>query len=43
MNRLPLWRTLAAALGDRYWDAAVAEGLGDTPATYHPPPALAGG
>ena len=43
MNRLPLWRTLAATLGDRYWDAAVAEGLGETPATYHPPPALAGG
>jgi ER-bound oxygenase mpaB/B'/Rubber oxygenase, catalytic domain len=43
MNRLPLWRTLAETLGDRYWDAAVAEGLGGTPATYHPPPALAGG
>jgi hypothetical protein len=34
---------LAEMLGDRYWDAAVAEGLGDTPASYHPPPALAGG
>jgi hypothetical protein len=43
MNRLPVWRTLAEMLGDRYWDAAVAEGLGETPATYHPPPALAGG
>jgi hypothetical protein len=43
MNRLPVWRSLAESLGDRYWDAAVAEGLGDTPASYHPPPALAGG
>jgi hypothetical protein len=43
VNRLPLWRTLAETLGDRYWDAAVAEGLGDDPASYHPPPALVGG
>jgi hypothetical protein len=42
LNRLPLWRGVAATVGDRYWDAAVAEGLGDAPATYHPPPALAG-
>ena len=43
MSRLPLGRSLAALVGDRYWDAAVAEGLGTATASYHPPRALARG
>jgi hypothetical protein len=43
LNRLPLWRSVATLLGERYWDAAVAGGLGDEVPTYRPPPALAGG
>lgn len=43
MNRLPLWRSLATTLGDKYWDAAISGGLGQEPAAFHPPPALAGG
>ena len=43
MNRLPLGRTLATAIGDRYWNAAISGGLGDQPADFHPPPALVGG
>jgi mpaB/rubber oxygenase-like protein len=43
ISRLPLWRSLAALIGDRYWDAAVAEGLGTATADYHPPRALARG
>lgn len=42
VNRLPLLRDFAAALGDRYWDMAVAEGLGKTRPSYAPPSALAG-
>ena len=43
LNRLPLWRTLAADVGDRYWNAAISEGLGGDAAQFHPPPALVGG
>jgi hypothetical protein len=43
LNRLPLWRTLATLLGDRYWNAAISGGLGDEVAAFHPPPALVGG
>jgi hypothetical protein len=41
VNRLPILRELAERAGDRYWDFAVAEGLGDRPAGYHPPERLA--
>ncbi len=43
LNRLPLWRSLATTLGDRYWDAAITGGLGEEAAAFHPPPALVGG
>jgi hypothetical protein len=41
VNRLPLVRDWALAAGDRYWDAAVAEGRGEGSATYAPPDQLA--
>ena len=41
LNRLPWLRQLASTVGDRYWDAAVAEGLGDDTAHYTPPDHLA--
>jgi ER-bound oxygenase mpaB/B'/Rubber oxygenase, catalytic domain len=41
VNRLPFVRALAERAGDRYWDLAVAEGLGDRPARYQPPERLA--
>lgn len=41
LNRLPLWQGLALRAGDRYWDSAVAEGLGRTTARYVPPDRLA--
>jgi hypothetical protein len=43
LNRLPLWRSLATTLGDRYWDAAITGGLGQEVAAFRPPPALVGG
>jgi hypothetical protein len=39
-NRLPGLRHLAALVGDRYWDAAVAGGLGGKAAAYDPPEGL---
>ncbi|HEY0713936.1 MAG TPA: oxygenase MpaB family protein [Polyangia bacterium] len=41
INRLPFWQNLAMRVGDRYWDAAVAEGLGRATARYAPPDRLA--
>jgi hypothetical protein len=41
LNRLPFWQNLALRAGDRYWDAAVAEGLGRGTARYAPPDRLA--
>jgi hypothetical protein len=43
LNRLPLVATLAARAGDRYWNAAVAEGLAGRPAHFGPPDGLAAG
>ncbi len=41
LNRAPLVRDLAAKAGDRYWDAAVAEGLPGAKAQFTPPDRLA--
>jgi hypothetical protein len=42
LNRLPFVRELATSLGDKYWDLAVAEGLGDARPSYAPPEDLRG-
>jgi hypothetical protein len=43
LNRLPGLADLAVRAGDRYWDAAVAEGLAGRPASFSPPDRLAAG
>lgn len=37
VNRLPLWRDLATRVGDRYWESAIAFGMGDHRAQFAPP------